>query len=313
MKERSMSRILASLLFTSLLAACGEGGESAYPEPKDPDRAAAAIVDRFSSTAGVLMVRGPNASLPAAGAAIDFDQPPFITRGLGPDGRHVAYYNFDVRPTTPANIYVLFTEGATEPLGGQLNIVDDIPGDADYNDLWRVVRVDVPADYVPNAITSADGMMARGWKMTPTETLVNCPIVPAGSVARGRVGGGDAGLTRGWYRDQIIHYFNFAEAPLHVVGDGTVPVTPIFVAFDVNPDQPGGGPPSGFRTEPGTAQTHNVIGALPGAPGYSPLWSVQVYDNAAFSTVSDLPTAAAAHLLGTNVANVNCPLASAGT
>jgi hypothetical protein len=305
-----MRSILISLCSISSLAACGMGGASPYPTPKDPDRAPAAPVDRFSSNAGTLMVRAGSNGLPAAGAAIDFDQAPFITKGLGPDGRHVSYYNFDVRPAAPANIYVLFREGADAPLPDQLNIVDAVPGDPGYNDLWRVVRVDVPADYVANAVTSADTMRSEGWTMTPTEMLVNCPIVPVGSTASQRVGGGDASLVRGWYKDQVIHYFNFSEAPLHLAGDATVPVTPIFVTFNVNPDQPGGGPPSGFRTETGTAQTHNVIGALPGAAGYSPLWSVQVYDHAAFDAVKDLATAGTAHLLGVNVANVNCPLAT---
>jgi hypothetical protein len=308
-----MSRFLLASILLTLATACGDGGGSAYPQPKNPDTSPMAMVDRFSSAAGMLMVRGAGNNLPAAGAAIDFDQPPFVTAGLGTDGRHVSYYNFDVRPNTPANIYVLFAEGATTPFPGQLNIVDTIPGDPGYNDLWRVVRVDVPTDYVANAVTSADEMKQQGWTMTPTDMLVNCPIVPAGSVARHRVGGGDAGLVRGWYKDEVVQYFNFAEAPLHVAGTSLVPVTPIFVSFNINPDKPGGGPPSGFLTEPGTMQTHNVIGALPGDAGYSPLWSVQVYDNADFASVKDLATAGAAHIIGTNVATVNCPLATEGS
>jgi len=317
---RSSSRSFAScarasslVAFTSMsLVACSDGG-SAYPPPKDPDATPAATVDRFSAGAGTLMVRGPGNALPAPGAPVDFDQAPFITRGLGPGGERVAYYNFDVRSTTPDDIYVLFVEGSDQPVAGQLNIVDSIPGDTDYNDFWQVVRVDVPADYVPNSVTSMNAMMAQGWKTTPTGTIVNCPIVPPGSTATLRVGGGDPGLARGWYRDKVVSYFNFAEAPLHTVGDGKVPVTPIFVSFNINPDQPGGGPPSGFRTEPGSAQTHNVIAALPGGTGYSPLWSVQVYDNAAFASVEDLATAGAAKLVAHDVATVNCPLASEGS
>src|SRR5262245_4923859 len=262
-RRSPMSRVLVSSLVSSLasvlvtVAACGDGGGSAYPPPKNPDTSPKAAVDRFSAAAGMLMVRGAGNNLPAANTAVDFDQAPFITLGLGPDGRHVSYYNFDVRPTTPANIYVLFAEGANDPFPDQLNIVDSVPGDSGYNDLWRVVRVDVPADYVANALTSADEMMMQNWKMTPTDRLVHCPIVPDGSVARQRVGGGDPGLARGWYRDQVVHYFNFAEAPLKVAGVSSVPVTPILVTFNINPDQPGGGPPSGFKTEPGTSQTHN--------------------------------------------------------
>ena len=112
---------------------------------------------------------------------------------------------------------------------------------------------------------------------------------------------------RGWYRDQVVNYFSFEEAPLTLTG-GAVPVSPIYVTFNVNPDQPSGGPPSGFRTEDGSAQTHNVLGTVPGNPSYSPLWSVNVYDNADFADVGDLASAQAAHILASGVATVNCPV-----
>jgi hypothetical protein len=87
-----------------------------------------------------------------------------------------------------------------------------------------------------------------------------------------------------------------------------VPISPIYVAFAVNPNLPGGGPGSGFRVEPGTPQTHNVVATTPSDAGYSPLWSVNVYDNASFAAVSDLASAMAAPQLGAGVANVNCPV-----
>jgi hypothetical protein len=83
------------------------------------------------------------------------------------------------------------------------------------------------------------------------------------------------------------------------------------VTFNVNPDQPGGGPATGLVTEPGTMGTHNVIDAVPGEAGYSPPWSVNVYDNADFATVDDLASAEAATLLAGGVALVNCPLVEA--
>ena len=70
----------------------------------------------------------------------------------------------------------------------------------------------------------------------------------------------------------------FAESPLAVDLDGEVPTTPIHVCFNIAPGQPGGGPPSGACTEPGSDQTHNVAAALPGDGAYSPLWDVRVYD-----------------------------------
>ena len=89
-------------------------------------------VDRFSSTAGHLQVRTATNGLPAANAPVNFDQGPFITKGLGTQGQHVEYYNFDLQPTTPAPIYVLFKEGESSPVSGQLNIIDVLPGEMGY-------------------------------------------------------------------------------------------------------------------------------------------------------------------------------------
>jgi hypothetical protein len=297
-----MSRLISLTLVAvlpGLLAACG--AEEAAP--LDPATAPRIVVDRFSATAGHLMVRDAANGLPAAGAPIDFDQGPFVTTGLSPSGQTTRYYNFDVQPTVPASIYVLVR--GDEPVPGQLNIVDRVPGEAGYNDFWRVVMVDVPDDYVANSVTSLSGIEASGFTMTPTENLVNCPIVPEGSTARSRFAGAPADLHRGWYRDQIVTYFTFEEKALTGT---TVPTSPIYVAFNINPGQDGGGPPSGFVTEPGTDRTHNVVATSPAMPGYSPLWAVQIYDNADFASVTDLASAQQAQLLAPDAALVNCPI-----
>ncbi|MEZ4365185.1 MAG: hypothetical protein R2939_02720 [Kofleriaceae bacterium] len=287
-----------------LAAGCTDDGAEAH----DPATADRVVVDRFGAGA-TLMVRTAANGLPAAGAPVDFDQAPFITHGLGPGGEEVAYYNFDVQPRDPASIYVLFEAGASEPVAGQLNIVDVVPGDAGYSDFWQVVRVDVPAGYVANTVASLAELEAAGYAMTVTTNLVNCPIVPPGSTATQRVGGGGTALHQGWYREQVVTYFTFEEAALTVTSD-EVPVSPIFVTFNVNPDQPDGGPGSGFVVEPGTAQTHNVLGSLPGDLGYSPLWAVSVYDNADFDAVDDLDAIGGVTVLADGVANVNCPVVS---
>jgi hypothetical protein len=274
-------------------------------EPVDPGPAPKAIIDRFSDAAGTLFRRSADPALPGPNQAINMDQPPFITHGLGPAGQRVRYYNFDVMPLNPAPIYVLFRDGETQPVAGQQNIVDVIPGDANYSDFWRVVRVTVPRSYVANTITSRAQIVAAGHPMQETTALVNCPIVPEGSTAT--QGDGADGLTRGWYRGQVVFYFNFGEAPLTTTPAGGVPTSPIFVTFTINPDLPNGGPPSGFRTETGSVQTHNVVATLPGQPSYSPLWAVMPYDNAEFDDVHDLGSAVAAR--GLPLAGyVNCPI-----
>lgn len=292
-------------LLATLLLACDDAASSVTGSPIDPDTAPRVAIDRFSDQAGVLFRRTAMPTLPGANEPIDIDEEPFITRGLGPAGQQVRYYNFDVQPVDPAPIYVLYREGDAQPVPGQLNIVDVIPGSADYNDFWQLVRVTVPRSYVANTVTSLADIVAAGYAMEATNVIVNCPIVPAGST--GTEGGAATGLIRGWFRDQVVFYFTFGEAPLIATNAGDVPTAPIFVTFTINPDEPNGGPPSGFRTEPGTPQTHNVVSVLPGDEAYSPLWDVLPYDTDAFDAVHDLATAQGAENFGL-AARVNCPV-----
>jgi len=288
------------------LCACSDSDDTASVQPLSPEDAPEASIDRFAPGVGMLQQRLPGSDLPGAGEPIDFDRPPFLTHGLGPSGQAVAYYNFDVQPTSPAPIYALFYDGSDTPVPEQLNIVDTIPGASGYNDFWQIQRVRVPADYVPNSATSLEQLQAAGYAVDATDQLVNCPIVPGGSVARRRLAGADAGLTRGWYRGQVVYYFNFTE---HALSGQQVPLADIFVTFNVNPGLDGGGPPSGFKTEANSDQTHNVLTALPDDAGYSPLWAVDPYDNADFDRVRGLPSLQSANVLARDVAHVNCPVA----
>ena len=223
----------------------------------------------------------------------------------------VEYYNFDVMTTMPAPIYVLFREGEDTPVSGQLNIVDVIPGDTGYNDFWHVHKVTVPMDYLANTVTSYDEIVEQEFDIEATDILVNCPVVPDGSSAQKRFGGGEGNLVEGWYKGMVVSYFSFEEKSLNVSPeDPAVPLSPIYVTFNINPDQPDGGPSSGFVNEDGTTQTHNVVATLPQDDAYSPLWSVNAYDNADFDAVWDLSTAIAADILGSGVAMVNCPIVS---
>lgn len=303
------------LALTLPLAACTEDGDPIdMLEPVDPDTATVVAIDRFSEAAATLMVRDAANGLPGPNEPVDFDQAPFITRGLSPQGEVVEYYNFDVQPTEAAPIFVLFREGEDAPVADQLNIVDVIPGDPGYNDFWHVHAVTVPADYVANTIVDVATLMDEGYAIERTDLIVNCPVVPDGSTATLRHGGGSAELVRGWYRGEVVTYFEFGEAQLHVPppadGHPEVPVSPIYVTFNLDPDpaDPASGPPSGFVTEADGVQTHNVVATVPADAGYSPLWLVSVYGNADFDAVSDLSSAQAAARLADGVATVNCPI-----
>jgi len=179
----------------------GAGDLTAAATPRNPDTTPVVSVDRFSDTAAHLFKRSANPAFPAANAPINFDQGPFITHGLGPQGEKVTYYNFDVMPTKPAPIFVFFAEGASAPLPGQLNVIDVLPGDPGYNDFWQVTKVTVPSSYVANTVTSLAGINSAGFKLEATPMLVNCPVVPAGSTANLRLTPAEpSALVRGWYR-----------------------------------------------------------------------------------------------------------------
>lgn len=59
-------------------------------------------------------------------------------------------------------------------------------------------------------------------------------------------------------------------------------------------------------------QTHNVVETIPIDEDYSPLWIVNICDNADFNNVSDLTSAKSAIILAEAVMNVNCPVVFVG-
>lgn len=303
--------ILFLMLFIGVVGCKDSSTNSKEPEPLDPNTAPEVSVDRFSDAAGTLFKRSANPDFPGANEPINFDQIPFITKGLGPNGEVSEYYNFDVMPVDPAPIWVLFREGESEPVDGQLNIIDVLPGEAGYNDFWHVHKVTVPSDYVANTVTSRAQIVSEGYQVDETTMLVNCPVVPNGSTASKRyTAQEETGLIRGWYQDQVVFYFTFSEKAISPLSNGTIPTSPIYVTFNINPGQNGGGPASGFMTEQGSDQTHNVPATLPEDDDYSPLWFVDIYDNQNFDAVSDLITAMNADILAEGAAIVNCPIVS---
>ncbi|HEX5655503.1 MAG TPA: hypothetical protein VFX58_20675 [Chitinophagaceae bacterium] len=298
-----MKHLFSFLLVGLTLSSCDKDPDNS-PRAKDINTAEKVAVDRFSSAAGKLFVRDATNGLPTANAPINFDQVPFITKGLTANGAPTEYYNFDVQSLAPANIYEFYKNGATAPLPGQNNIIPTIPGDAGYNDFWVINKVTVPDNYVPNSITSEAEVLSSGFNIQKTSKIVNCPVVPFGSVASKKYGGGSQALAFGWYKGKAVAYFSFVEKDLAVTANGNVPIAPIYVMFNDNT----AGPASGFKTEPGTEQTHNVLAVSPSDAAYSPLWSVIVIDNSSFNNVMNLSTAQSAPVLNPGGGFVNCPV-----
>ena len=259
------------------LAACG-GSPAPVGKP-----AAGLAIDRFSTAAAHLLVRDAAHPLPKPGAPIDLDVPPFVTQGLGPDGHPVRYYNFDVQRHEPDTLYRLIRPGTHEVIG---ELLDAIPGDADYSDFHRIAWIEV-ATGRPTSVAEL-----RGLPSTLDPTALDCPIVPRGTT--GKLGGTPREV---WYRGEPLVCLAFGE-PL-VLDHGVVPTSPIYVTFGA----------SGFQTD-GTPQTHNVVFSLPGDTAYSPLWAVHVYDRTAFARVHDAASAEAAPLVEAHGPLVNCPIVS---
>ena len=180
-------------------------------------------------------------------------------------GRETFYYDFG--PSTPltedgagvvtAPIFVLVTgfdaDGNPQAVDGQANIVDVIPGDEGYSDLWEVTFVTVPADYQANSITSAQEVIDGGYEQTKAGVFVNCPIVPAGST----LSEGGAPLVQGWYKGQEVFYFDFGPNPTT-----PAPIYVLVTGFDAD-----GNP----QAVDGQA---NIVDVIPEDEGYSAFWSV---------------------------------------
>lgn len=287
-----------------LVSSCSKKDNGSASIGKNINTATKVSIDRFSNTAGHLMVRNATNGLPTANAPINFDQTPFITKGLDKNGTPVFYYNFDVQPSNLLPpVYVFFNEDGTQ-VKGQNNILGVIPGDAGYSDFWLLTKVIVPSGYIANSITSESAIISSKYTLTKTTDIINCPVVPFGSTAtRSKTASTSSELHMGWYKDMAVAYFIFDESALHPTGTNSVPTSPIYVMF--NDDATG--PSSGFRTEPGTIQTHNVIATSPGDGGYSPLWDVQVISNVSFPSVNGL-TSAQSQSSKAAGATVNCPV-----
>lgn len=119
-----------------------------------------------------------------------------------------------------APIWVFITgfdgEGRPQILRGR-TVVDVVPGDAGYSDLWDVQFVTVPEDY-DGGIHSLAELEASGLPISPSGMLVNCPIVPEGSSVET---GHD--LRPGWYRGEPMFYYDVGLSPT-IAGDAYVMV-----------------------------------------------------------------------------------------
>ncbi len=185
-------------------------------------------------------------------------------------GRATFYYDFGMNSPVdkssgkviPAPIYVLITgmdaDGNPIMVPDQRNIIDVVPGDAGYSDLWQVNLVVVPSDYVANTFKSADDVKNSGYQTIVPGLLVNCPVVPLNStLSEPSPASGSTTPTKGWYKGQEVDYFDFGPNP-----NSTAPIYAFITGFDSS------GMPQFVDGQ------HNIIDVLPGLDGYSAFWDV---------------------------------------
>jgi hypothetical protein len=258
-------------------------------------------VDRFSDDAGTVMRRSQNSELPAPNEPIDYDAD-FLNHALAPDGSDVSYYAFDVNSLLSAPVYsFVYASDPSTRVDGQAPIFDVIPGDEGYNDYWQVVQVLVPDDYVPDSIRSFKGIEESGYEQKRTATIINCPLVPAGSTAEYAERN-----STGWYRDKHVQYFSFETFTTSTLNPETldVPYAIVRVIFEDND------PSKGMKMDPVTGKTHNVFDSIPGDELYRSLWRHDFVDEADFDLVSDWASSEAASEIELEMDHilVNCPV-----
>ena len=145
----------------------------------------------------VASIAATAAAAPAAALVAVAKKP--VTAGFY-RGQTIGYFDFGSIKLKPGNkLAPLWT--VTNPAAGQHNIVDTVPGQADYSPLWQINMVTFKTGVTPYVLkskTDVDAAVAKGdVTVTATKTVVNCPVLGFGQK---RVAGFSAGKT--------IHYYD---------------------------------------------------------------------------------------------------------
>ncbi len=218
-------------------------------------------------------------------------------------GAEAKYYDFGMNTALTASggvavapIWVLATgmnaDGSPKLVEGQHNIIDLLPGQPGYSDLWEVRVVTVPADYKADTHKSKADLDAARLTGSAVGLFVNCPVVPTGSTLEG----GEK-LVQGWYKGQQVFYPDFGPNP-----PAALPIWAF--ATGSNAD----GSPKLVEGQ------RNVIDSVPGQAGYSAFWRVNMVAVGADYKANAVNSAAlvASQNLKSTQTNlmVNCPVVS---
>jgi hypothetical protein len=214
--------------------------ERSFPKQEDHVKKLVAllVVIVGVSAAAASAVAAPVAAKPAAAKKA-------VTPGFY-RGRTIGYFDFGPIKLKAGNkLAPLWT--VTNPAAGQHNIIDTVPGEADYSPLWQINMVTFKAGVTPYLLKSkadVDTAVSKGdVTVTATKTVVNCPVLGFGQK---RVARFSAGKT--------IHYYDLG--PVKVApGNAVLPLVAL---------------------TNGVAGQHNITEetVAPGATDYPPLWGI---------------------------------------
>jgi hypothetical protein len=162
-------------------------------------------------------------------------------------GRTITYYDYGPVKLKPSNkLAPIWT--VTNGAAGQHNIIDTVPGKADYSPLWQLNMVTFNAGTTPHLLKSkaeVDAAVKAGEvTVTSTTTVVNCPVLGFGQKS-----------VSGYSNGHAIHYLDFGPVK---VAPGNV-VAPLYTV-----------------TNPVGPQQHNIAleNIAPGQTKYPPLWGI---------------------------------------
>jgi hypothetical protein len=159
-------------------------------------------------------------------------------------GQIIRYIDFGPIRLKPGNKLApiwSFTNGAP----GQRNIVDTVPGRANYSPLWLVQKVTWAEGATPRVLRSAAEVRSAraGGELTIERTtmVVNCPLLGFGQVRH-----------PGFSRGKTIHYYDLGPVTVRP-GNEVVPL---------------------WTVTNGVKRQLNIADVRPGQTAYPPLWAI---------------------------------------
>ena len=172
------------------------------------------------------------------------------------DGKTVRFWDFGESSNQPSLLFRL-VDAKRQPIAGQLDIVDSLPGDPEYSAFREIVEVTVFAGYKANQFRSMAEAIQAGLPQHRTKKFLNCPNLRKNAKVEGRT---SSEFVRQWFRGSRASCLPF-ERGIPLDEQGLVPRNFQYQLFLPNQTQPI--PEQDIFSHSRTKNTH--------PPGYSSL------------------------------------------